>query len=45
MDVRHDPEIIGGFVLEIDDMRLDASVKGQLQRIRKELVDNNNRLV
>lgn len=39
------PEIIGGFVLEIDDMRLDASVKGQLQRIRKELVDNNNRIV
>ncbi|MBE6231905.1 MAG: ATP synthase F1 subunit delta [Bacteroidales bacterium] len=39
------PEIIGGFVLEIDDLRLDASIKGQLQRIRKELVENNNRIV
>ncbi|OAV69694.1 F-type ATPase subunit delta [Bacteroidales bacterium Barb6XT] len=29
-----DPDIIGGFVLEIEDMRLDASVKNQLNQLR-----------
>jgi F-type H+-transporting ATPase subunit delta len=29
-----DPDLIGGFVLEIGDNRLDASVKGQLNQIK-----------
>lgn len=33
------PEIIGGFVLEIGDQRLDASVKDQLNRMRLDLID------
>lgn len=32
-----DPDLIGGFVLEIEDKRLDASVKDQLNRMRIEL--------
>ena len=40
-----DPEILGGFIFEIDDLRLDASVRTGLDRIRRELVENNNRIV
>ena len=40
-----DPEILGGFVLSIDDLRMDASVEGQFRLLRRELIDNNNRIV
>lgn len=33
-----DPSIIGGFVLEYDTYRLDASVRGRFKRIREQLV-------
>jgi len=36
--VEEDPSLIGGFVLEYDTYRYDASVKGQLQNIRKQLL-------
>lgn len=32
-----DPEVLGGFVLDVDDERLDASVANQLRRIKKDL--------
>ena len=32
-----DPDIIGGFLLYLDDQRLDASISGKLNRIRSEL--------
>jgi F-type H+-transporting ATPase subunit delta len=32
-----DTDIIGGFILQIEDLRLDASVKNQLNRINYEL--------
>ena len=35
-----DPELIGGFVLEIDDQLYDASVKNKLASIKKEILDN-----
>jgi F-type H+-transporting ATPase subunit delta len=35
-----DPDIIGGFVLSIEDSRLDASVKNQLNQLRLELTAN-----
>ena len=31
-------DLIGGFIIRIDDRQLDASVKGQLQSIRKQLL-------
>lgn len=40
-----DPDILGGFIFELDDLRLDASVRTGLDRIRRELVENNNRIV
>lgn len=40
-----DPSIIGGFKLTIDDNLLDASVSRQLEELRRQLIDSNNRLV
>lgn len=39
------PELIGGFVFELDGLRLDASVESQFRRIRNELVEKNNRII
>jgi len=33
-----DEGIIGGFILEIDDIRLDASIRNQLNQLRLELI-------
>lgn len=40
-----DPDIIGGFIFEVDDLRMDASVRTQFRRLRRELIENNNRIV
>ena len=40
-----DDSLIGGFVLQVGDMRMDASVSGQFQRIRNALVENDNRII
>lgn len=40
-----DPEIIGGFILDIDGYRLDASVDAQLRRIRRHLIKEDNTIV
>lgn len=40
-----DPSIIGGFVLELGDYMLDASVKRQIENIRRQFVSNTNRIV
>ncbi len=39
------PDLLGGFIVEIDGMLLDASVREQIRRIRRELIDKNNRIV
>lgn len=36
---RIDADILGGFILDIEGERLDASVAGQLRRVRKKLVN------
>ena len=33
-----DESIIGGFILQLDNQRMDASVKGQLRQIKAELM-------
>jgi F-type H+-transporting ATPase subunit delta len=33
-----DPALGGGFIFQLDDMRIDASVKGQLEKIKKKLI-------
>lgn len=45
LEADSDPALIGGFVLEIDDLRLDASVASQLRRIENSLTDKGNRIV
>lgn len=37
MHVKVDPSLIGGFTLDIEHERLDASIAGQLQQIKEEL--------
>lgn len=39
------PEILGGFVFEMDGYRLDASVEHQFRKIRRQLIDKSNRIV
>ena len=36
-----DPEIIGGFILRVDDNYIDASIKNKLRKIRKELLGSS----
>lgn len=45
IDTEVDPDLEGGFVLVVGDRMVDASVKGQLERIRREFSAKNQRLV
>lgn len=40
-----DPSIIGGFIMELDGYRLDASVDTQLRKIKRQFIDKNRRIV
>jgi len=40
-----EPSIIGGFILDIDYNRLDASVATQLNRVRRQFMEKNRRIV
>lgn len=40
-----DPSIDGGFIFQLDDIRIDASVKGQLDRISRRLTQNNKSII
>jgi len=37
-----DPSLIGGFILEVNSNQLDASVKSQLNKLRVQLIGQNN---
>lgn len=39
------PEIEGGFILQINDRRLDASIAAQIRKVKKELIDKNKRMI
>lgn len=39
------PAIEGGFVFDINDYRLDASVATQLKRVKQQFIDKNRRIV
>ena len=45
LDEKVNPDILGGFILNVDDLRMDASVEGQFRLLRRRLIDNNNRIV
>ena len=40
-----DPDLLGGFTLEIGDYLLDGSVRRQIEAIRRQFVISNNRIV
>ena len=40
-----DPKIEGGFILDVNGYRLDASVAAQLKRVKKQFIDKNRRIV
>lgn len=40
-----DPDIEGGFVFDINDFRLDASIATQLKRVKQQFIDKNRRIV
>lgn len=39
-----DGSIIGGFVFEVEDTLLDASVFGRIEAVRRRLIEKNNRI-
>ncbi|MCD8261052.1 MAG: F0F1 ATP synthase subunit delta [Bacteroides sp.] len=39
------PDIEGGFILDIDTYRLDASVANQFKRIKKQFIEKNKRII
>lgn len=45
LDSKIDPDVIGGFVFVVDDLLLDASVRCQLELIRREYIQKNKRIV
>ena len=45
METSIDAELLGGFVLELDNEMLDASVRRQIDDIRRQLVQKNNRII
>ncbi|MCQ2182906.1 MAG: ATP synthase F1 subunit delta [Bacteroidales bacterium] len=45
LDTKVDPALIGGFIVEIDDHLIDASVRNQIETIRRQFVIQNNRIV
>lgn len=40
-----DPSIIGGFILEVGDYMMDASVSRQIELIRRQFIIDSNRIV
>lgn len=40
LEVRLVPELIGGFIVEVEGLLIDLSVSGQLARVKKALVQN-----
>lgn len=45
INTKIDPSIEGGFIFKMNDLLLDASVKGQIERIRREFIKNNKTIV
>ena len=40
-----DPSIGGGFIFDINDYRLDASIATQLKRVKQQFIDKNRRII
>lgn len=40
-----DPSVMGGFIFEIDFNRLDASIAAQINKVRRQFIEKNRRIV
>lgn len=40
-----DESIKGGFIFQLDDLRLDASIQGQLERIKRQFIQKNRAII
>lgn len=38
IEAKLDPEIIGGAVIQVDDLRIDASIKGRINELKKAMI-------
>ena len=45
IDTIVDPSLIGGFIFDIDDYMIDASVSRQLELIKRQFIERNRRIV
>ena len=45
LETRTDPSLQGGFIFQVGDLRLDASISGQLERIRQQFIKKNRVIV
>lgn len=45
IEVEVDPDIVGGFIVDLDDYLLDASVRRQLDLIREQFIEKNRRII
>ncbi len=45
LDTHVDESIRGGFVFQINDLRLDATVAGQLEKVRRQFIQKNRILI
>lgn len=39
------PDLIGGFIFTINDLRIDASIRRQLDTLKKQFIEKNRRIV
>ena len=44
-DTEVNPDLLGGFIFQINDLRLDASLASQFEKIKKQFIDKNKRIV
>lgn len=45
LETQVDPAIEGGFIFDINDYRLDASIATQLKKVKQQFIDKNRRIV
>jgi F0F1-type ATP synthase delta subunit len=45
LEIIVDAGLIGGFVVRVDGRQMDASIKGQLERIRRQFAGKNKAIV
>ena len=45
MEAHIDPDLIGGYIIELEGYRLDASVANQLKRVKQQFIARNRRIV